>query len=87
MKRSNLVTHIAVILCWLAATILFMGYQAPVASAQVLYGSIVGTVTDPTGALVAKAAVTATNTSTGLTRQATSDEVGYYSIQNLPQGS
>jgi hypothetical protein len=54
--------------------------------AQVLYGSIVGTVTDDTGAGVPKAVVMVTNTSTGLSRQATADDTGYYAIQNLPEG-
>jgi len=56
-------------------------------SAQVLYGSIVGTLTDDTGAGVPKAAVTVTNTSTGLTRQVTTDDTGYYSIPNLLEGT
>ncbi|HWR53500.1 MAG TPA: TonB-dependent receptor [Bryobacteraceae bacterium] len=59
----------------------------PVASAQVLYGSIVGTVTDPSNAVVPKIAVTVTNTLTGLSRQAITDEDGYYSISNLPEGT
>jgi hypothetical protein len=54
--------------------------------AQVLYGSVVGTVTDDTGAGVPKAVVMVTNTSTGLSRQATADDTGYYAIQNLPEG-
>jgi len=54
--------------------------------AQVLYGSIVGTITDDTGAGVPKAVVMVTNTSTGLSRQATADDTGYYAIQNLPEG-
>jgi hypothetical protein len=57
------------------------------ASAQVLYGSIVGTVTDQSGAMVPKATVRVTNTSTGLTREAVTDTSGYYSVANLPQGS
>jgi Carboxypeptidase regulatory-like domain/TonB dependent receptor-like, beta-barrel len=71
----------------LAASLIFMGYQAPVASAQVLYGSIVGTVTDPSNAVVVKATVTATSASTGLSRQAIADAAGYYSIPNLPEGN
>src|SRR5437762_6374722 len=76
-----------VILSCLGACLIFLGYEAPVASAQVLYGSIVGTVTDPTSAVVSKATVTVTNTSTGLSREAAADETGYYSISNLPQGT
>jgi hypothetical protein len=59
---------------------------ATTASAQVLYGSIVGTLTDATGAVVPNATVTVTNTSTGLARGATTDQAGYYSIPNLQEG-
>jgi len=54
---------------------------------QVLYGSIVGTLTDQTGAVVPRATVTVTNASTGLSRQATTDDAGYYSIPNLLEGA
>ena len=64
-----------------------MGYAARTASAQVLYGSIVGTLTDETGAVVPNAVVSVKNTSTGLSRQATTDETGHYAIQNLLEGS
>src|SRR4051812_33282769 len=64
-----------------------IGFLPRIASAQVLYGSIVGTLTDDTGAGVPKAVVSVTNTSTGLSRQVTADETGYYSIQNLPEGT
>ncbi len=57
------------------------------ASAQVLYGSIVGTLIDETGAVVPKATVTVTHTATGLSRQATTDAEGYYSIPNLHEGT
>ncbi len=71
----------------LAASLLFLAWEAPVASAQVLYGSVVGTVTDPSGAAVSKAEVKITNTSTGLSRQGVTNESGYYSISNLPEGN
>lgn len=70
----------------LIIAIVIVGAAARSAAAQVLYGSIAGTLTDETGAVVPKAAVTVTNTSTGLTRQATADEAGYYSIPNLLEG-
>jgi Carboxypeptidase regulatory-like domain/TonB dependent receptor len=63
-----------------------MGSTARPASAQVLYGSLVGTLTDETGAVIPRAAVTVTNTSTGLSRQATTDDAGYYAIRNLLEG-
>jgi hypothetical protein len=52
-----------------------------------LYGSIVGTVTDQANAVVPKAAVTARNTATGLTRKVEADEAGYFSVPNLPEGA
>src|SRR5579864_7767543 len=46
-------------------------------------GSISGFVKDPTGATVPNAKVTVTNP-TGLTRTATTNESGYYTITNIP---
>jgi hypothetical protein len=59
---------------------------ATTASAQVLYGSIVGTLTDATGAVIPNATVSVTNSARGLTRTATTDQAGYYSIPNLQEG-
>ena len=87
MKRSNAVARAAGILSCLVTGLVFMSYDAPVASAQVLYGSIVGSVTDQTNAVVPKTLVKVTNPSTGLSREATTDTAGYYSIPNLPQGT
>lgn len=46
-----------------------------------------GNVTDPSGAAVARAKVTAVNTATGLTRSAETNESGLYSFAQLPVGS
>ena len=46
-----------------------------------------GTITDPSGAIVAGAKVTATNTGTNFTRQTTSTAAGLYSLGNLPVGA
>jgi hypothetical protein len=82
----KLASRARVLLFCLAIGSMVMGFAAGTASAQVLYGSIVGTLTDETGAMVPKASVTVTNTSTGLSRQATTNDVGYYSIPNLLEG-
>src|SRR5262245_12087573 len=74
------------ILPCLVAGLMFICYEATVASAQVLYGSIGGTVTDRAGSVVPKTVVRVTSTTTGLSREATADSAGYYSIPNLPQG-
>jgi hypothetical protein len=49
-------------------------------------GSISGTVTDATGAVVAKASVTATNTDTRIRQTTVTDDKGFYSFPNLPIG-
>src|SRR5258707_3638300 len=87
MKRNDRVTRGLVTLSSLATSFFFLAYDARIASAQVLYGSIVGTVTDPTRSAISRADVTVKNPSTGLSRQASADEAGYYSIPNLPQGA
>ncbi len=46
-------------------------------------GSIVGTVTDPSGAAVASARITAKQVGTGFSREAVSDSQGYYVISSL----
>ena len=56
-------------------------------NAQVLYGSVVGTVTDQTGAVVPNATITITNVNTGQTREGTTDATGYYSIPNALEGT
>ncbi|SRR5579875_245336 len=47
---------------------------------------ITGTVTDASGAVIAGAQVTATQTNTGITRTATSDASGVYVLPSLPLG-
>jgi hypothetical protein len=47
---------------------------------------ITGTVTDASGAVVAGAQVTATQTTTGITRSVTSDSSGVYALPSLPLG-
>jgi len=49
-------------------------------------GSIIGTVTDPSGAVVPNAKVTVTNTGNGSVRNATSSANGFYTVTNLQPG-
>lgn len=58
----------------------------PTANAQVLYGSVVGLVEDPSGAGVPNAAVTLTNRGTSQTYEIKTDEAGRYSIGNVAPG-
>jgi hypothetical protein len=56
------------------------------AEAQLLYGGLVGTVTDANGAVVPGARVTIVNTDTNLTRETTTDGQGAYSFVNVLAG-
>ena len=49
--------------------------------------ALTGTVTDPTGAVIANATVTATNVGTGQARTVTTGSDGVYKISLLPPGS
>src|SRR5712672_2491172 len=56
------------------------------ASAQISSATLVGTVKDPTGAVVGGAKVEAKNNATGAVRSATTDGSGEYAIPNLIAG-
>jgi hypothetical protein len=60
---------------------------AAAASAQTFRGTILGTVTDPNGAVVPAATVTAKNIGTAIERTTTSDEDGNYSLAELQTGT
>src|SRR6476619_5566877 len=49
-------------------------------------GRIAGTITDPSGAVIANAAITVKNERTGQTRSATANESGAYVVPQLPTG-
>ncbi|PYY13165.1 MAG: hypothetical protein DMG61_14285, partial [Acidobacteria bacterium] len=54
---------------------------------QVLYGTLTGNVTDPSGAVVPNCKVEALNTQTGVTRSTTTDANGVYRFSDLQQGN
>jgi len=54
--------------------------------AQVLYGSLTGNVTDPTGAAIPGAKVEALNSGTGVHNQAATDDRGVYRFSNVQAG-
>src|SRR5437868_8895155 len=64
----------------------FMFLTAVVGWASIT-GSISGVVTDPSGAVVSGATVTATNTQTGIANTATTDSKGFYSFPSLAVGT
>src|SRR5579859_2807868 len=78
MRVKSLLT---VVLC------LVVAFLAVPASAQVFYGSIVGAVTDPSGAAVPNASVNITNTNTGQSRDVKTDSGGRYSLPDVQAGN
>lgn len=73
--RHRFATLLSVVLC--AATL----------TAQTFRGAINGTVTDPSGAVVAGASVKATNVATGVQLDTTTTSNGEFSFQDLPLGT
>jgi len=69
-----------------AASVLAIGLTATITEAQILYGNVVGVVKDTSGALIPGATVTIVNKETNLTREATTNAEGAYSIINVLPG-
>ena len=68
-----------------AAITVFCG--APQALSQVLFGSLVGNVSDASGAAVPGAIVKITETATGQSRELETNASGTYTISTVPQGT
>ena len=69
------------------ATLLACLTLAPTARAQLYAGSIAGTVTDPSGAVVASAQVVATDEDKGFAYKGTTDGSGRYVLRSIPPGT
>ncbi|MGB2602138.1 MAG: TonB-dependent receptor [Candidatus Sulfotelmatobacter sp.] len=67
--------------------LVFVFLAAVSLSAQTFRGTILGTVTDPSGAVVAGATVTVKNVGTGLERTTNTSADGSYSLPELPIGT
>src|SRR5215510_11637888 len=68
--------------CFLCLFIV-LALAAPKAPGQAVFGSILGTVTDPQGNAVAGAKVVVTSTTKNFTFETTSNESGNYSVTHL----
>ena len=82
--RFRAVSGIAI---WLVAIAALGFVSVQRLNAQVLYGSVAGTVTDQSGAVVPGAAISIINDNTGLTRNATTGSAGDFTIIDLPAGT
>ena len=69
------------------ASLLVLGCCCFTLTVQAQQSRIVGTVKDPSGAVVPSASITAKNLNTGEVRQAISSGVGEYAIPKLPAGN
>jgi len=76
MPRLNVVA----VIVFLAATLAVVWAQGPV-------GTLNGTVSDPAGAVVPGAVVSATNNATGVETKTTSTSTGTYTVPYLPAGT
>ena len=70
-----------------AVAVLLTVFGAVAANAQVLYGSLVGNVTDQTGAAVAGARVEALEIHKGIRQEAVTDHVGLYRFSEILPGT
>ena len=77
LKRGGISLLLAI--AWALALSQFAG-------AQVLYGSLVGRVEDPSGAVVAGARITVVNKATGQERETVADDSGSYAFRDLQVG-
>src|SRR5438094_6004026 len=85
MSRRNHVSSLLQRMVWVTAILLIvLPASAP---AQVLYGSIVGTVSDSTGLSVPGATVKITQNETNQSREATTNETGSYTFTNVAAGT
>ncbi len=72
--------------CSLLAVFVLLAVTIPFANAQTTFGSIVGTVSDPSGAAIGNTQVTLTNLGTSEKRTETTNSEGLYQFVNLPPG-
>ncbi|PYU65863.1 MAG: carboxypeptidase regulatory-like domain-containing protein, partial [Acidobacteria bacterium] len=77
---KRFISSLVVLSCWI---LLAVG----VLQAQSIYGTITGTVYDPSGAVVANANVTLKNVSSGDARRGATNSDGYYSFSSVPTGA
>jgi len=69
------------------AVALMLVFSLPPSYGQIVNATLSGTITDPTGAAIPEASVTATKVATGAATKATTDGAGNYSLPSLPPGT
>src|SRR5208337_1694207 len=71
--------------CWLLLAVLVL-FFTPALLASGPTGTITGTVTDPSGAVVQKVRITVLNEATNATREAQTNDDGDFTVALLPPG-
>lgn len=74
-------------LCAVVAVVALLHTATVSTHAQVTGGTISGTVTDSSGRVVANVRISITNVATGVTREVTTNDEGFYSAPNLLPGT
>ena len=85
MKKQN--RPVARLLAVIMASLLALAPFTTVYGQQAATATIEGVITDPNGAVVPQAKVTAKNTETGFTREISTDDSGVYRLPLLPPGT
>lgn len=83
-SRRRIPAGASLVIAW---TTLMLFFGVGITVAQVLYGSLTGNVTDPSGAVVANAKVNALNVATGITHTTNTDSNGVYRVPDLQEGT
>src|SRR5207247_10443721 len=86
MNLNRIVRHLAGLLGATALVLYLVFPPLSMAQASLTTGAITGIVTDPTGAVIPKATVIASNVDTGASRSATTASSGSYTIPLLDPG-
>ena len=73
--------------CVLVTCLLMLGVVTPMAAGQITSATVVGTVRDSQGAAVPAATVTVTGRGNGVSRTATTDSEGRFTVPNVPPGT
>ena len=76
MTNRKIATILALFAVWSGVTL-----------GQILYGSLVGNITDPQQAAITNATIVVKNRGTGWSAEAKSDDRGTYDVGNIPPGS
>src|SRR5580700_10965818 len=74
-------------LCAISLALVVICFTTIDVHAQVAGGTISGTVADSSGSVISNVQITITNVATGVTRDVTTNEEGFYSAPNLLPGT